>query len=156
MKKLLILFIVLTSLVCCKRQNIGNIENTEKISIPEQKENFDQQEENFETFFEHFTKDSVFQKQRIEFPLAGEIYDTDLGSFEHITIKANEWTFEDFSHFPDNYSYPDNYSKEIRKNMKKDEYVLHIGIDDTGYSVNYIFHKKNGKWFLVKILDDGT
>ena len=147
MKKLIILFIVLTSLVCCKKQTV---ENAEKVSIPQQKENLNRQEEDFETFFEHFKKDSVFQKQRVKFPLANEIiYNTVSGDPEHTTIKEDEWTFEDFSHLPD------NYLTEIT-NTKKDEYIFNIQIEDTGFSVNYIFSQKNGKWFLVKILDDGT
>ena len=105
--------------------------------------------ENFQSFLMNFQKDSVFQCERIIFPLKNSLYNTETNSFDENTIKQNDWTFMDFVNLPV------NYLKNIEK-INDDEYQYNIQIEDTGVSVNYIFKLINDKWYLVEIKDEST
>ena len=108
-----------------------------------------QEEENFDIFLNKFQKDSIFQKERIIFPLKCLSYDTENDSFNEMYINKNEWKYIDFSKLPE------NYLKKIIK-ISDDEINYNIQIEDTGVSVNYIFKIYNSKWYLVKIKDEST
>lgn len=105
--------------------------------------------ENFDIFFNEFQKDSIFQKDRIIFPLKCLQYDTENDSFSEMFINKKEWKYIDFSKLPE------NYLKKIIK-ISDDEFIYNIQIEDTGVSVNYIFENNNGKWYLVEIKDEST
>lgn len=106
--------------------------------------------ETFETFFEKFSTDSVFQKSRIHFPLATETYDIDAEKSIPSTIEAGKWEFFNI--------------KEIRQDKKniynirkeKDQYILNGQIEDTGVYVDYIFEQQEWRWVMVKIVDQST
>ena len=108
-----------------------------------------QEEENFNIFLNKFQKDSIFQKERIIFPLKCLSYDTENDSFSEIYINKNEWKYIDFSKLPE------NYLKKIIK-ISDDEINYNFQIEDTGVSVNYIFKIYNSKWYLVEIKDEST
>jgi len=108
-----------------------------------------QEKENSDIFFDRFQKDSVFQKDRIIFPLKNILYNTDTESFDEKMINEKEWRFMDFLNLPE------NYLKKITK-LSDDEFNYNIQIEDTGVSVNYIFKIHNDKWYLVEIKDEST
>lgn len=108
-----------------------------------------QEKENFDIFFNQFQRDSVFQKDRIIFPLKNLSYNTDTESFNERLINEKEWKFTDFSKLPE------SYLKRVTK-LSNDEYNYNIQIEDTGVSVNYIFKIHNNKWHLVEIKDEST
>ena len=108
-----------------------------------------QEEENFNIFLNKFQKDSIFQKERIIFPLKCLSYDTENDSFSEMYINKNEWKYIDFSKLPE------NYLKKIIK-ISDDEINYNFQIEDTGVSVNYIFKIYNSKWYLVEIKDEST
>lgn len=108
-----------------------------------------QEEENFNIFLNKSQKDSIFQKERIIFPLKCLSYDTENDSFSEMYINKNEWKYIDFSKLPE------NYLKKIIK-ISDDEINYNFQIEDTGVSVNYIFKIYNSKWYLVEIKDEST
>lgn len=107
-----------------------------------------QKAENFKTFWKSFVADSVFQKERTQFPLTftysqyGEIEE------EHddmITEKlsADDWWF---------LTLEDQYSKnKIKK--ENDKYIVEqVGIEN-GIYITFTFAAIDGKWYLVRIVD---
>ena len=108
-----------------------------------------QEREDFDIFLNRFQKDSIFQKERIIFPLKNLLYNTDTESFDERTINEKEWKFMNFQNLPE------NYIKNITK-LNNNEFNYNIQIEDTGVSVNYIFKIHNDKWYLVEIKDEST
>jgi hypothetical protein len=108
-----------------------------------------QEREDFDIFINRFQKDSIFQKERIIFPLKNLLYNTDTESFDERTINKKEWKFMNFQNLPE------NYIKNITK-LNNNEFNYNIQIEDTGVSVNYIFKIHNDKWYLVEIKDEST
>jgi hypothetical protein len=108
-----------------------------------------QKKEDFQSFLMNFQRDSVFQCERIIFPLKNSLYNTETDDFDENTIKQNDWTFMDFINLPV------NYLKNLEK-ISNDEYQYNIQIEDTGVSVNYIFKLINNKWYLAEIKDEST
>ena len=109
---------------------------------------FAQKTENFKTFWKSFVTDSVFQKERTQFPLTftysqyGEIEE------EHddmITEKlsADDWWFLILE---------DEYSKNKFK-KENDKYIVEqIGIEN-GIYITFTFAVFDSKWYLVRIVD---
>lgn len=106
------------------------------------------QAESFDTFFERFSSDSVFQKSRVNFPLNMEVYDVGADSTTTPVIKANEWSFFNIKALGKKYIF------KTRKDNNR--YILTAQIEDTGVYVEYIFDLRESKWTLVKIIDEST
>jgi hypothetical protein len=113
------------------------------------------EKENFDTFFYQFQQDSVFQINRIEFPIKYYIYES--GSYidnsgnvvdlqnREIIINDNEWKYNSLAEY-----------KKIISKINENEYNVELQIEDTGVSVNYIFKLNNNKWYLIAIRDEST
>jgi hypothetical protein len=112
-----------------------------------------QKQENFDVFFNKFQKDSIFQIDRIDFPLKCYIYESgsymddegnvvDLDNSEIVFEKEN-WNYQIFV----------GYKNFISK-ITDSEYNLELQIEDTGVSINYIFRLYNDFWYLVEIKDE--
>lgn len=122
----------------------NNVKDTTNVVVRQEKENF-------YIFFDQFRRDSVFQNDRIIFPLIVLLLKTDVEEFntelyDERMLNQKEWGFVDLSELPK------NYLERITK-LSDDEYNYNIQIDGTGVYVNYIFKIYNNKWFLVKIKD---
>ncbi|MBR5983655.1 MAG: DUF4348 domain-containing protein [Bacteroidales bacterium] len=108
---------------------------------------FAQKTENFKTFWKSFVADSVFQKERTQFPLTSMYYQYGEIEEEHddlITekISADDWWFLILE---------DQYSKNKIKKENDGYIVEQIGIEN-GIYIKFTFKAINGKWYLVKIL----
>lgn len=150
MNKILFLFGFLFSLLCvsCNSKPNVNVEVTQfeiTASIQAVKPTY----EDFHIFIDQFQSDSVFQKERIVFPLKNLLYNTDSGLFDEKVIEMNEWEFMDFQ------TLPKNYLKSITQ-LNVEEFTYNIQIVDTGVSVNYIFKIHEEKWYLIEIRDEST
>ncbi len=136
-----------------------NCKNNAKLNTETDKTNADSfvakvdTREDFQSFLTKFQQDSIFQIERIEFPLTVSIYESgsymdhsdnviDLQS-RNVIISKREWKYQNFSAFIKLFS-------EINENECK----MELQIEDTGVSVNYIFRNNNNKWYLVKIVDE--
>lgn len=110
--------------------------------------------EDFNAFLEKFYSDTVFQKSRICFPLAGERYWFSLkeNKPEHKTgWREEEWQKID-NIFPDNdtlvRSDGNIYKRRfINKDSVRVEYVF---IEYSGYEETRKFCLRNKKWYLIR------
>ena len=107
-------------------------------------------EENFTEFLTRFNKDSVFQFQRIKYPLIQISNDCDTTVTEKISEKEikyinvrKDWT--DYNHKRRDELIFEKISEE---NGKK---VWTIGVQDSGLCDSYLFEADNGKWYLVQV-----
>ena len=112
---------------------------------------FAQKTENFKTFWKSFVNDSVFQMERTHFPLTYIYFQSEEIEEEHddmITedVSAEDWRFIELE---------DEYSKnKIKK--ENDYYIVEkVGIEN-GIYIKYTFAATNGKWYLVKIVDQSN
>lgn len=148
MSKIAIMLFFISTLLCsCNNKSrakaeVNSLKNTTSLAKT-------QESEDFNIFFTRFQKDSVFQKDRIIFPLKNLLYNTEKASFDEKMINEKEWRFMNFSNLPE------NYLGNITKS-NNDEFNYNIQIEDTGVSVNYIFKIHNNKWYLVEIKDEST
>ncbi|MCS3798877.1 DUF4348 domain-containing protein [Niastella sp. OAS944] len=108
------------------------------------------QAESFDSFFEKFSSDSVFQKSRIKFPLTSQVYDIDSEKEVTSTTDASEWAFFNIKQLKQDKKYIFKTSSE------KEQYIINVKMEDTGIYVDYIFDRQSGKWTLVKIVDQST
>lgn len=104
--------------------------------------------EDFDVFIEDFFKKSDFQITRIVFPVRNLIYDSDSEKFDSTFIKKEDWKYWN--------AY--KQKKVLLKTIKNDNNaaILNAQVKETGVSVNYVFTTKEGKWYLVKIIDEST
>ncbi|NLI87737.1 MAG: DUF4348 domain-containing protein [Bacteroidales bacterium] len=107
--------------------------------------------EDFNIFFFKFSVDSVFQIERIKFPLEFKTWEDPEeigGDIVTIQIKKEDWK-HDYFFMTENYRPQifDNFEGELRDT---DERLFQwIGIE-TGVNVKYFFKRIEGKWFLIK------
>lgn len=114
-----------------------------------------QKDLSFENFFETFSKDSIFQLNRVHFPLECQSFDID-DKVETVTIKESEWRNIDF--LKDTSAYKnetDKFKPLIEKSNKDTVNYTREGLDN-GIHIEYTFIKEKGKWYLVKIFDRST
>ncbi len=109
----------------------------------------------FEEFFEVFSTDSIFQIDRISFPLKCKLLEFD-GEYEVINIKKEDWKYTNFlqdtSAFMNEH---DKFKQTIQKEEDNNMLYIREGIDN-GIYIEYLFIKKYKKWFLVEIEDSST
>lgn len=112
----------------------------------------------FEVFFEEFSKDSIFQKSRVQYPLrfvyAEGLEDTKWKT-DYIN-KASEFYYIDFTEDKSamNKEY-DKYTVEIEKIDGNNIYYKNLGYDN-GIRMIFKFKKVDDCWLLVEILDEST
>jgi len=112
---------------------------------------FSQTVEDFYSFFSRFSVDSVFQKERVVFPLKVEIqtinmirnYNLEKENYEY--RKLIELNY--FTNFQNSFN-----DKMIDSNEKVFE---QIG-NENGIHIKYYFKRINGLWFLVEYKDLST
>jgi hypothetical protein len=110
-----------------------------------------QNTESFNAFWKTYTSDSVFQKERIRFPLPCTyyVYEDELDGDDIPEITENlyekEWRFSDFHETPE-------YQVEIKK--EDDAYAVLLIGKECGIFVKYVFHLYEGKWYLTKVIDE--
>lgn len=102
-----------------------------------------QPDDSFDSFFKRFSKDSLFQKERISFPVKVTSIDDEGNSVKW--IKNKEWEYTDFFNVKNARIKQEKISGESEK--------LIFMIEDTGVLIYHYFHKKDGKWMLVSIED---
>lgn len=116
------------------------------LSCKNQEANKTVKEESFDRFYAQFHADSLFQMQRIIFPLPG-INTDEMGSDESEYL----WEEEDWEmHYDMNL---DTTEFIIEKNITDSLAIEKIYKENTGFSVERTFKKLNGKWFLVSYKD---
>lgn len=127
------------------------VEKTAQTSLPNSKS------ESFKDFYKFFYTDSLNQISRVSFPLKSiqpsmhnsEGYDTTF------------LTSKDWSYLKTEYEV---IKSRIEYSSKDKVIIVYYGIDPPNYEgelalgwyEEYIFELKNGKWFLMRIVDSST
>ena len=109
------------------------------------------EEEIFSDFFIKFTTDSLFQKDRVQFPFPVKSWDND-NKLTVDKIEKDEWKFLTFE-------YNDEYGKRVidaytqETKMYTDSAKIELRGIDNGIHIDFALYKENGKWFLVSEKD---
>ena len=112
-------------------------------------------DESFETFFDAFNKDSLFQISRIDFPVKIDLGDLEEDASTFTEIDKGSWTHLDL-HYEDSCATReiDKYTQEIIKT--RDTVRIEIRGIDNGIFINFIFIKKQNQWKLAAWEDFST
>ena len=105
--------------------------------------------ENFDDFIYHFIRDSLFQLDRINFPLKS--VQSDLENVDSTRIKRKDWkTVRLFGAEEYKAQIYDNFKKELRDT---DERLFCWEGIDNGINVQYKFARIGGLWYLIEYND---
>lgn len=105
------------------------------------------QGENFEDFFNKFRSDSLFQVERVKFPLQLVTWDID------DNLASEEINRENWRHLRFEYKNEfktreiDAYTQEIK--IYADSAKIELRGVDNGIQIDYVFNKVNGQWTLT-------
>jgi len=106
--------------------------------------------ESFANFYQKFTTDSLFQLDRVEFPVHGRYMDNELAGTtesDSITWTRQNWTIihalkqEDLSDL------------RISKNISDSLAIITTEGIDFNFTFEQTFKRKNGKWYLTNLTD---
>jgi hypothetical protein len=138
MKKILLIFILII-FSNCQDQKIENNFNPQENQVLTV-------EEDFNAFFEKFKKDSVFQKQRVVFPLKVRVFNID-------NLKTEENSLEE-----ENYELLriDENEVSMEKKISKDSVKIILKGKDNGIYIETQFLKDKGIWKLESYNDQST
>ena len=110
----------------------------------------DKSKENFDSFLYKFISDSIFQLERIKFPLNSSIQ-TDLDEVDTKLIEKKNWKIERLfgreEYRPQIY---DNFNRELRDT---DERLFCWEGIENGIYVEYKFQRLGGLWYLTEYND---
>lgn len=138
MMKNKIFFLSLLLIIACNKKNEKEFSKSTNIEI--------NKEEDFSVFFEKFKLDSVFQKERVVFPLKYQIFDTENLKTEQNNLAENDYKF---------YKIDENEVFIEKKNFKDSVKVILKG-KDNGLLIEHKFVKTNGVWKLIFFDDQST
>src|SRR5690606_1749984 len=96
--------------------------------------------ENFNTFYDKFHKDSLFQISRIKFPLEG-VYVDSKGEKEW---SARNWTMLKIKIFD-----VDTSEYKVKIQRTDTTFYQKFWLDSSGFWGEYKFQSLNNKWFLI-------
>lgn len=133
-----IFFLFLLLIISCNKKIEKEISINKNIEI--------NSEENFNTFFERFKNDSVFQKERVVFPLKYEIFNTDDLGKEKSKIAEKDYKFFKI----------DENEVFLEKKEFKDSVKVILKGKDNGILIENKFVKTNGVWKLIFFDDQST
>ena len=106
--------------------------------------------EDFNKFFETFRNDSLFQLDRVSFPLTTMIWEIGDDNPRKTTIQKDDWRFLNF-HYDESFAKRqlDPYTQEIK--VYGDTVKLEIRGVDNGIYTDFEFARQKGKWYLVAV-----
>jgi len=106
--------------------------------------------ENFDEFYKKFTNDSLFQLDRIEFPVHGRYMDNEIAG----TVKNDSmtWTKQNWKII---HQIRDEYKNSFKETKTVKDNSAIIKIEGIEYSLIFeqTFTLKNGKWYLTNLTD---
>lgn len=163
-----ILLLILTlALISCSNLNNKNLESGQEISKTILIDSIKKNESvtfntpsnldlKFETFIKHFSKDSIFQVSRIDFPLKVRESDPDKDyDLSERIIQKTEFKIMDFTYDKSKSNKQfDRYEQNIK--VLENKAVIEIRGIDNGILADYYFEKKNGIWKLLTWVDSST
>ena len=138
MKKILPIFILII-FSNCQDQKIENNFNPQENQVLTV-------EEDFNAFFEKFKKDSVFQKQRVVFPLKVRVFNIDNLKTEENSLEEKDYEFLKI----------DENEVSMEKKISKDSVKIILKGKDNGIYIETQFLKDKGIWKLESYNDQST
>lgn len=118
-------------LISCKDRSIDQSKLTDKSG-----------EENFTHFFEKFKRDSLFQVERVKFP-----WTIPSNKGQESIITKSEWEHANFQYKEEFATRPiDAYKQEI-VTYGDTTRIFQYGVSN-GMSIEFVFARVQGKWFL--------
>lgn len=121
------------------------VDNNERVEFTK-----DKTKEDFDSFIYKFIADSIFQIERIKFPLKSSVQ-TNIDELDTTSVKKSEWKtvrlFGKDEYKPQIY---DNFKRELRDT---DERLFCWEGIENGIYVEYKFSRINGLWFLIEYND---
>jgi Domain of unknown function (DUF4348) len=104
--------------------------------------------ENFSDFFAKFKNDSLFQVERVKFPMTLKSWDIDQDKPTNDKLDISNWRHLDFEYMDDYAKREiDAYTQETK--MYADSVKIQLRGVDNGIYIDYEFVNVDGKWFLV-------
>ena len=125
--------IILLTFISCNRFQTKEKKNITKYS-----------KENFDTFYDKFHNDSLFQISRLKFPLKGG---PDRGDINEAWTKENWHILKTEIYDVDTTKYKVFYEKKEKSFKEK------VWIENSGFSFEYNFELIDNKWFLVSAFE---
>jgi hypothetical protein len=102
-------------------------------------------EENFDKFYERFHKDSLFQINRVKFPLQGKQVNAD---------GTNSWKREKWTMIKAKASEINTSEYNVKTTKTDNTYFEGIYCKNCGFSFEMKFQLIDHKWYLVYLLDN--
>jgi hypothetical protein len=151
MKKLFLLMLALIFFNCNKVEKHNVIDRDKEIKVSAKIS--EEYLENFDLFFKKFSKDSIYQKERIQFPLKCIIPDEDDMMGEKIKTKfINSSNFVYINFTLDSLAMKKETDKYTIEKKEKNEYMIYSRLGyDNGIFELYKFKRIKGDWYLIEI-----
>lgn len=130
----------------CQPNNTSQSFHSKVDSSALQYPQFDLSDDEFGSFLKKISEDTVYQFSRIKFPIVKKKLTED--GEEESTVGSYAWEHMNF----------DNVEGVQREISAPVELVRNVRYFDPeiALEVIYVFHKLNGKWFLVEIVDNSN
>lgn len=166
-KSILLILILFVSFSCKKSESREGVYKKEKVdtfqvNVNDKSKIISQSldrdcNQNFEEFIDVFGSDSVFQKQRVKYPLKWKyIEDLEDSKLETDLIGGSaQFNYIDFTE-DKNAMQKESGKYEVFIQKDKDSANYQLKGYDNGLYISYKFKLINGCWFLVEILDEST
>ncbi|HMT53181.1 MAG TPA: hypothetical protein PKD16_19635 [Saprospiraceae bacterium] len=114
-----------------------------------------QGKENFDTFFEKFKNDSVFQKQRIKYPFKMAFFEAELENPDIEYYNKDNITYLNLK-YKEEFAKKeiDAYTQDVK--FYKDTARIELRGVDNGIFIDVDFIPINGIWFCIQLIDSST
>lgn len=111
--------------------------------------------ESFDDFFIEFMENQEFQKSRILFPLHSVTVHMETEKLDTAKIEKAQWKYNDFKMLRTGIQVRqfDNFDRKLRES---DERVISLIGSDNGVLYSYFFKRIEGRWTLIRILDESS
>jgi hypothetical protein len=111
----------------------------------------------FEKFFDKFSRDSIFQKRMIKYPLKLQYYDESSYDELKTDLIKNESNYKYIDFTNDTNAMKSKTSKfTVKKKITKEKVIYTRFGYDNGIDISYEFKLIDGCWNLVRITDEST
>lgn len=114
-----------------------------------------QLKENFEDFFRKFNTDSLFQKNRTQFPLKGTFQLDPINDNNDSTFYVNRKDYFFIKLTEPNNNIVDGITY-VQITGRDNKRTVVLRMEDSGVHIEYTFLLKNGEWWFVGFYDTST
>lgn len=111
--------------------------------------------ESFQDFFLEFRESSEYQVSRIVFPLPSVSVQMEKEWLDSVMVTREQWKYNDFSLIRSGIQVReyDNFARKLRPSGER---VISLVGSDNGLLYSYFFKLIEGRWWLVRILDESS